>query len=278
MMLFKLAGVYYQFFAQSKDYTLSEIKRKQIGKELIERRPHDIDMSTVNRSYFLLLYIGLIDRVHINGKMAYQLTQPTKINGAKRRILIHCALHTNDVKYIGLNYDIINHEDDIASEEIFDPVSVLKAFPKISDIIKNRFTDVYTKFTFKYLEKWVPKKSNSGWVKTKDFDSIPSLYRLYTINSEYYDYLFFIKGNFYNFPMNDLVTVQLVKSFLRISNGELGFKYAVDTEELIELYPLLEPIKKILFTHHILSTGLIPLDYKYQVDSNIIKQLKRIYR
>ncbi|NJI73212.1 hypothetical protein HCX49_08340 [Sphingobacterium kitahiroshimense] len=278
MMLFKLAGIYYQFFAQSKDYTLSEIKRKQIGKELIERRPHENDKSTVNRSYFLLLYIGLIDRVHVNGKMAYQFTQPTKINGSKRSILIHCALAPNDVKYIGLNYDIINHEDDIAIEEIFDPVSILKAIPKISNIIKNRFTDVSTKPTFKYLEKWLPKKSNGEWVKTKDFDSIPSLYRLYIINNEYYDYLFFIKGNFYSFPMNDLVTVQLVKSFLRISNGEMGFKYAVDTEELIELYPLLEPIKKILFTHHILSTGLIPLDYKYQVDSTIIKQLKRIYR
>ncbi|WP_447767893.1 hypothetical protein [Sphingobacterium faecium] len=278
MMLFKLAGIYYQFFAQSKDYTLSEIKRKQIGKELIERRPHDIEMSTVNRSYFLLLYIGLIDRVHINGKMAYQFTQPTIINGSKRSILIHCALAPNDVKYIGLNYDIINHEDDIAIKEVFDPVSILKAIPKISDIIKNRFTDVSKKPTFKYLEKWLPKKSNGEWVKTKDFDSIPSLYRIYTINNEYYDYLFFIKGNFYTFPMNDLVTVQLVKSFLRISNGEMGFKYVVDTEELIELYPLVEPIKKILFTHHILSTGLIPLDYKYQVDSTIIKQLKRIYR
>ena len=278
MMLFKLAGIYYQFFAQSKDCTLSETKRKQIGKELIERRPHDIDNSTVNRSYFLLLYIGLIDRVHVNGKMAYQFTQPTIINGSKRSILIHCALAPNDVKYIGLNYDIINHEDDIAIKEVFDPVSILKAIPKISDIIKNRFTDVSKKPTFKYLEKWLPKKSNGEWVKTKDFDSIPSLYRLYTINSEYYDYLFFIKGNFYNFPMNDLLTVQLVKIFLRISNNEMVFKYAADAEELIELYPLLEPIKKILFTHHILSTGLIPLDYKYQVDSTIIKQLKRIYK
>lgn len=74
-MLLQIAGIYYQFFAQSKDFTLSEIKRKQIRDELIERRPNELDKNKVNKAYFLLLSLGLIDRMSINSKIVYRLSK-----------------------------------------------------------------------------------------------------------------------------------------------------------------------------------------------------------
>ncbi|WP_367331265.1 hypothetical protein [Sphingobacterium multivorum] len=273
-----IAGIYYQFFIQAKDYTLSEVKRKQIAKELIERRPNNINKSKINRSYFLLIYLGLIDRVQINDKLVYRLTQSAIIQGSKRTIQIHYTLPNNDMNCKGLNYNVIDNEVENLTKDIFDPISILKVIPKISDIIKKRFIEVSVRPTFRYLEKWLPQKSSGSWEEAKDFGLMPSLYKVHTVNKEYYNYFFFIKGNFYNFHFNDLVTVQLVQSYLRISNGEMAFNYNDYTEKLNEVYPLLEPIKKVLFTQHILTTGHIPLDYNYQIDSKILKQLKRIYR
>lgn len=278
-MIFRIAGIFYQFFARSKDFTLSEVKRKQIRDELIERRPKEFDKNKVDKAYFLLLYLGLIDRVIINGKIVYRLTQSTKICGSKRIILINSTLPTNEVMFTGLNYSIIDHEREAVNEDvIFDAFSVLKIIPKISSIIRKRFIDTTEKPTFKHLEKWSSQGSIDVWIEVKGFESKPSLYRVYLFDKTYYEYLFWIKENFYKFPSNDFITLQLVKSFLQILNKRIAFKYDEDAEELYELLPFLEPVRKILFTHHILATGNIPLDYNYKVGSDIYKQLKRIYR
>lgn len=101
---------------------------------------------------------------------------------------------------------------------------------------------------------------------------------MYSFDKAYYEYFFLNRGKFYKFSLNDFLTLQLVKSFLQILNKKIAFKYDGVTEELNELLPVLEPIRKVLFTYHILTTGNIPLEYNYQINSGIYKQLKRIYR
>ncbi|MGJ1417637.1 hypothetical protein [Sphingobacterium multivorum] len=277
-MILQIAGIYYQFFAQSKDFTLSEIKRKQIRDELIERRPNELDKNKVNKAYFLLLYLGLIDRVSINGKIVYRLTQTTRICGDKRTILINYSLPNSETIFTGLNYSIIDNDSEVVNEDRFDVLGILKNIPKVSNIIKTRFIDVIEKPVFKFLEKWQPQKTNDTWTESKEFDIIPSLYKVYSFDKAYFEYFFWNRGKFYKFPLNDFVTLQLVKSFLQILNKRIAFKYDETTEELNESLPALEPIRKVLFTYHILTTGNIPLEYNYQVNGDIYKQLKRIYR
>lgn len=277
-MILQIAGIYYQFFAQSKDFTLSEIKRKQIRDELIERRPNELDKNKVNKAYFLLLYLGLIDRVSINGKIVYRLTQTTRICGDERTILINYSLPNSETIFTGLNYSIIDNDSEVVNEDRFDALGILKNIPMVSNIIKTRFTDVIEKPVFKFLEKWQPQKTNDTWTESKEFDIIPSLYKVYSFDKAYFEYFFWNRGKFYKFPLNDFVTLQLVKSFLQILNKRMVFKYDETTEELNESLPALEPIRKVIFTYHILTTGSIPLEYNYQINSDIYKQLKRIYR
>lgn len=278
MMILQIAGVFYQFFAQSKDFTLSEVKRKQIEKELIERRPNELDNNKVNSAYFLLLYLGLIDRVRINGKITYRLTQSTKIIGQKRTILINTSLESDELKYNGINYKIFDNEMKIDGEDIFDSISMLQIIPKISSIIKSRFVSDIQKPAFKYLEKWQSENNRNPWNAIKTFDLIPSLYKVYLYDKRYYEYYFWNKGRFYKFPFDDFIALQLVKSYLQILNKKVAFNYDDAIGELWELLPILEPIRKILFTHHILTTGDIPLDYRFKIDSKIYKQIKRIYK
>jgi len=277
-MILQIAGIYYQFFAQSKDFTLSEIKRKQIRDELIERRPNELDKNKVNKAYFLLLSLGLVDRVIINGKIVYRLTQSTRICGTKRTILINYSLLNSETIFTGLNYSIIDSESEVINEDRFDALCILKNIPKVTDIIKTRFIDVIEKPIFRFLKKWLPHKTDDTWIESKEFDVIPSLYKVYSFDNAYYEYFFLNRGKFYKFPLNDFITLQLVKSFLQILNNRIVFKYDETTEELNELLPALEPIRKVLFTYHILTTGYIPLEYNYQINSRIYKQLKRIYR
>ncbi|MCS3556929.1 MULTISPECIES: hypothetical protein [unclassified Sphingobacterium] len=278
MIRLQIAGIFYQFFALSKDFTLSEVKRKQIEKELIERRPNVLDKNIVNSSYFLLLYLGIIDRVTVNGKLAYRLMQSTIISGSERTIYINDPIKPNEVQFVGLNYKVVENEEKNSSKNIFDSLDVLKVIPKISDIIKKRFIFDVEKPTYSSLEQWLPNNKNSTWSEVKRFDVIPSLYKVHLNDKNHYEYCFCNKGNFYKFPLNDFLTAELVKSYLLVLSKKVAFMYDDAIGELFELLPILEPIRKTLFTHHILTTGDIPLDYRYQIDSKIYKQIKRIYK
>lgn len=278
MIRLQIAGVFYQFFARSKDFTLSEVKRKQIEKELIERRPNEIDKNIANSSYFLLLYLGIIDRVTANGKLVYKLMQSTIIRGSERTIYINEPIKPNEVQFVGLNYKVVEHEKEVSSKNVFDSLHILKVIPKISDIIKKRFVSDVEKPSYISLQQWLPNNNSSAWIEVKRFDAAPSLYKVYLNDKNHYEYCFLYKGKFYRFLLSDFLTSELVKSYLQILNRKIAFMYDEAIGELYELLPILEPIRKALFTHHILSTGDIPLDYRYQIDSKIYKQIKRIYK
>jgi len=277
-----IAGIIYQFILNDNSgHTLSHRRLKLIENQLLRLSPNGVTVNLIYRCIDLLICLGLIDRKIDKYGVAYVLTSPCMISNGIRTIIINsfCDRYQRAIKNV--NYYVV--EGCLEDANRFSVEKLLKAMLPVNKIIKNRFA--YKSFDrskplFKRLERCVFNDIKPVWVKCGDFElDVSGLYKDYQMkNSCYFSYYFLYNNLFYKVEKYDKNTLELIFLYLKLKNNIELFRYNPECEILYDLGGLMEPIRKLVFTNHILTTSEVRSTKSYNnINDDIFNQIKRIY-
>lgn len=277
MTIETIAGIIYQFTLNDNVLqTLSYRKYKAISDELLNRDSKEITETKINMAINLLISLGLIDREKDKDEILFRVTSPYKVSNNKNTIIINSINSANKKIYENINYYII--KDCLKDAETYAPVKILKAIPSITKIINKIFQEENSNPpSFRSLEMWSTTNGFPHWIKINSYENNPTLYKIFQVNEIYFEYYFSFNKNYYQIPKGELNTLNLIKSFIGLHHDISFFKFETNRKIINELIFLLEPVRKVVYTNHILSTGKVPYNKEFQIDDKIYNQIKRIY-